>query len=260
MAKQYKRGRPTDREVRRSVGRTSPLSELEDSGLTLRQRQILAVIRKAVDERGYPPTIREICDAVNLASPSSGAHQLRVLEARGYIRRDPNRPRAMEVVWPGTAEPEAAAEPAPPAEPAEAETEPTTPLADIIPFPHKMVSVPLVGRIAAGTPILADQQVEDTFALPERFTGHGTLFMLEVKGDSMTDVAICDGDYVVVRAQPTAENGEIVAALLDGEATVKTLKRSPDQVWLLPANPLYSPIDGNEAVILGKVVTVLRRL
>lgn len=202
-------------------------------GLTLRQRRILEVIQASAAERGYPPTVREICKQVGLNSSSSVAHQLRALEARGYIRRDPNRPRAMEVLLLHDNETEAS----PPS-----------------------VSVPLVGHIAAGAPITAEQSLEDTFALPQQLVGNGTLFMLEVHGDSMIDAAICDGDYVVIRSQPTAENGEIVAALLGDEATVKTFKRVPGQVWLLPANPLYSPIDGNHATILGKVVTVLRKL
>jgi len=207
-------------------------------GLTLRQRRILEVIHTSAQERGYPPTVREICEQVGLNSPSSVAHQLRVLEARGYIRRDPNRPRALEILLPGTDR------------------------ADSLPAAEdeSYVRVPLVGRIAAGAPITAEQLVEDTYALPEQLVGSGTLFMVEVHGDSMIDAAICDGDFVVVRQQPTAENGEIVAALLGEEATVKVFKRTPGQVWLLPQNRLYSPIDGNDATILGKVVAVLRRL
>ena len=116
----------------------------------------------------------------------------------------------------------------------------------------------MVGRIAAGGPILAEEAVEEVFPLPKRLVGEGTLFMLEVRGDSMVDAAICDGDWVVVRQQPTAENGEIVAALLDNEATVKTFKRTGSQLWLMPHNPAYDPIDGNHATILGKVVAVLR--
>ncbi len=207
-------------------------------GLTLRQRRILTVIQSSVQERGYPPTVREICEQVGLNSPSSVAHQLRVLETRGFIRRDPNRPRALEVL-------------------ALDET-PAAP--DNFDSPAHAVHVPLLGRIAAGLPITAEQQLEDTYALPEQLVGSGTLFMLEVHGDSMIDAAICDRDLVVVRQQPTAENGDIVAALLGDEATVKVLKRTPGQVWLLPQNRLYSPIDGNEATILGKVVAVLRRV
>ena len=210
-------------------------------GLTLRQRRILEVIRSSTQERGYPPTVREICEQVGLNSPSSVAHQLRSLEARGYIRRDPNRPRALEILLP--AAPTSARE-------SFGQTGTSQPY----------VSVPLLGRIAAGTPITAEEHLEDTYALPEQLVGSGTLFMLEVHGDSMVDAAICDGDFVVIRQQPTAENGEIVAALLGDEATVKVLKRTPGQVWLLPQNRLYSPIDGNDATILGKVVAVMRRL
>jgi repressor LexA len=120
--------------------------------------------------------------------------------------------------------------------------------------------VPVVGRIAAGGPILAEERVEDVYPLPKSLVGDGTLFLLEVVGDSMIDAAICSGDHVVVRQQPTAENGEIVAALIDGEATVKTFQRKAGQVWLLPHNPAYEPIDGTHATILGKVTAVLRRL
>ena len=122
------------------------------------------------------------------------------------------------------------------------------------------VHVPVLGRIAAGGPILAEERIEDVFALPRQLVGEGTMFTLEVRGDSMIDAAICDGDWVVVRQQPNADNGDIVAALLDNEATVKTFKRTPGQVWLMPHNPAYDPIDGNHATILGKVVAVLRRL
>src|SRR5690606_27877876 len=125
---------------------------------------------------------------------------------------------------------------------------------------ERIVDVPLVGRIAAGGPILADQQVEDVFALPRQLTGDGELFMLNVSGDSMIDAAICDGDWVVVRRQQTAENGDIVAALLDDEATVKTFRRRDGHVWLIPHNPAYTPIDGTHAQIMGKVVSVLRKI
>jgi len=222
--------------------RNNPTEELEvpgDERLTARQRRILTVIQASIQNHGYPPTIREICDLVGLSSPSSGAHQLRVLEDRGFIRRDQNRPRAMEVLLPDQED---------------------IPAAFHSELPTSAISVPLVGRIAAGAPILAEEQLEDTFALPEQILGQGTFFMLEVHGDSMIDAAICDGDFVVVRQQPMAENGEIVAALLGEEATVKVLKRTDEQVWLMPRNRLYSPIDGNEATILGKVVAVLRRL
>ena len=142
-------------------------------------------------------------------------------------------------------------------------------LAQVIPFPSQddacgsiMAShdVPLVGRIAAGVPITAEQHVDDVMRLPERLTGTGNLFMLEVHGDSMIDAAICDGDFVVVREQNSAENGDIVAALLDDEATVKTFRKDHGHVWLIPHNPAYSPIDGTHAEIMGKVVTVLRKI
>jgi repressor LexA len=215
----------------------------DDTGLTPRQRRVLAVIRDSVEHRGYPPSMREIGVAVGLTSSSSVAHQLRVLERRGFIRRDPNRPRALEVLFP---------ESQPGATPYD-----ETGSGDARP---EATYVPVVGRIAAGGPILAEEQVEEVFPLPRRLVGEGTLFLLEVKGDSMIEAAICDGDFVVVRQQPTAENGEIVAAMIEGEATVKTFQRKDGRVWLLPHNPSYEPIDGTHATILGKVVTVMRKV
>ena len=209
------------------------------SGLTRRQRLVLETISDIVAARGYPPSMREIGDAVGLTSSSSVAHQLQTLERKGFLRRDPKRPRAMEVVMP-----EADGTPAPPPAPAETAS--------------SSVSVPLVGRIAAGLPITAEEQVEDVFTLPERLVGGGDLFLLQVVGDSMIDVAICDGDWVVVRSQSTAEKGEIVAAMIDGEATVKTFVQRDDHVWLMPHNPAFAPILGDQAEILGKVVAVLR--
>ena len=256
---QRKRGRPRASEVAAQLGETGSISALPDApagvdGLTLRQRRILEMIKDTVETRGYPPSIREMGDAVGLASSSSVAHQLKVLEAKGFLRRDPNRPRALEVLLPGAHE-AAKVRPLHPA-PAELEFDQTG-VNDAYPKP---VHVPMVGRIAAGGPILAEERVEDVFALPRQLIGEGTMFMLEVKGDSMVDAAICDGDYVVVRQQATADNGDIVAALLEDEATVKTFKRTPGQVWLMPHNPAYEPIDGNQASILGKVVAVLRRV
>lgn len=209
------------------------------AALTQRQRDILETIQAAIAEHGYPPSMREIGDAVGLTSSSSVSHQLSVLEKKGFLRRDPRRPRAMEVVMPdesGDPAP-AASEPAPPA--------------------HS-VAVPLVGRIAAGVPITAEEQIEDVFTLPQQLVGDGDLFLLQVVGDSMVDAAICDGDWVVVRSQPEAQKGEIVAAMLDGEATVKTFTRSDGHVWLMPHNPAFTPILGDSAQILGKVVAVLR--
>ena len=247
---QRRRGRPRREDIAAQLGTT--VSEFPDGpadadGLTVRQRRILEVIRDTVEARGYPPSIREIAEATGLASSSSVAHQLRVLESKGFLRRDPHRPRAIEVRLPESMSAAAATAPAPPEESSSVALTST-------------VHVPILGRIAAGGPILAEQAVEDVFALPKQIVGEGTLFLLEVKGDSMIEAAICDGDYVVVRQQPTAENGEIVAALIGDEATVKTFKRTPGQVWLLPHNPAYSPIDGNQATILGKVVAVLRRV
>ncbi len=226
--------------------RTFPDRAEAGDGLTQRQRRVLEVIRDSIERRGYPPSVREIGEAVGLSSASSVAHQLSVLQKKGWLRRDPNRPRALDVRLPGDT-PASTGE-GTPAVPAAADgaTAPTY--------------VPLVGRIAAGGPVLAEQAVEDVFPLPRELVGEGTLFMLRVAGDSMVDAAICDGDWVVVRQQPTAENGEIVAAMLDGEATVKTYKRRDGHVWLLPHNAAYEPIPGDEATILGRVVTVLRRV
>jgi repressor LexA len=212
-------------------------------GLTARQRDILAVIRSAVEERGYPPSVREIGEAVGLTSPSSVAHQLGVLEKKGLLRRDANRPRALVVADETSSIVDAGAD--------------ITGIGDATPA---AAYVPVLGLIAAGGPILAEEAVETVFPLPREIVGEGELFLLKVVGDSMVDAAICDGDWVVVRRQPTADNGEIVAALLDDEATVKTLQRRDGHTWLLPHNPAYSPIDGDHATILGKVVTVMRRI
>ncbi|MFW3172333.1 transcriptional repressor LexA [Geodermatophilus sp. CPCC 206100] len=223
--------------------RTFPDRGEAGDGLTQRQRRVLEVIRDSIERRGYPPSVREIGEAVGLSSASSVAHQLTVLQKKGWLRRDPNRPRALDVRLPGDTQGETA--------------QPAPATGDEVPAP---TYVPLVGRIAAGGPVLAEQAVEDVFPLPRELVGEGTLFMLKVAGDSMVEAAICDGDWVVVRQQPTAENGEIVAAMLDGEATVKTYKRRDGHVWLLPHNPAYEPIPGDEATILGRVVTVLRRV
>jgi repressor LexA len=221
----------------------SDSSDSRDTALTERQRTILEVIRSSVTTRGYPPSIREIGDAVGLTSTSSVAHQLRTLERKGYLRRDANRPRAVDV---RSADDVAAA----------------TVVTDVdgsdaLPVP---TFVPVLGRIAAGGPILAEQAVEDVFPLPRELVGEGSLFLLKVVGESMVDAAICDGDWVVIRQQNVADNGDIVAAMIDGEATVKTFKRTHGQVWLMPHNPAFEPIPGNEAAILGKVVTVIRKV
>ena len=235
-----------------------PDGPADESGLTPRQRAILTVIRDTVETRGYPPSVREIGEGVGLTSPSSVAHQLGTLERMGYLRRDPNRPRALVVADPAEAAataPVAAPEPGP----APALRAVTAEDADAVHRPDAAY-VPVVGRIAAGGPILAEQDVEAVFPLPRDLVGEGDLFMLKVVGDSMIDAAICDGDWVVVRQQSTADNGDIVAALLDDEATVKTFKRRDGHVWLMPHNPAYAPILGDQATIMGKVVTVLRRV
>lgn len=216
--------------------------DARDTRLTERQRTILEVIRTSVTTRGYPPSIREIGDAVGLTSTSSVAYQLRTLERKGFLRRDPNRPRAVDVRGADDATPAV-----------------TTDVAgsDALPEP---TFVPVLGRIAAGGPILAEEAIEDVFPLPRELVGEGSLFLLKVVGESMVDAAICDGDWVVVRQQNVADNGDVVAALIDGEATVKTFKRTSGQVWLMPHNPLFDPIPGNDAAILGKVVTVIRKI
>jgi len=224
-----------------------PDAPADGDGLTARQRTILESIRHAVETRGYPPSMREIGQAVGLTSPSSVAHQLAALEKKGYLRRDPNRPRAIEVVSPDSGRRPARVQQAAPAD--------ETGAGDDRPAASY---VPVVGRIAAGGPILAEQAVEDVFPLPRQLVGDGQLFLLKVSGDSMIDAAICDGDWVVVRQQQVAENGEIVAAMIDGEATVKTFKRRDGHLWLLPHNDAFDPIPGDDAIILGRVVAVLR--
>jgi repressor LexA len=241
-------GRPTNEEV-------ALLAQPDaGDGLTARQRVILDVIRDSVERRGYPPSIREICDASGLSSTSSVAHQLAVLERKGFLRRDAHRPRAVDVRG---AEAVAAAHSANEANRASRANPATSTDDATMPQP---VYVPMVGRIAAGGPILAEELVEDVFPLPRALVGDGTLFMLHVVGDSMIEAAISDGDWVVVRQQANAENGEIVAAMIDGEATVKSFHRRDGHVWLLPHNASYAPIPGDNATILGRVVTVLRKV
>jgi repressor LexA len=213
------------------------VSELPDgpadaNGLTPRQLKILSVIKKAVEDQGYPPTMREIGQAAGLSSTASVTYQLQILEEKGWIRRDAARGRAIEITLPGQ----------------DGEAAPQ----------DKTRLIPLVGRIAAGNPILAEQEVEEVLPLPESIVGKGDLFLLQVKGDSMIDLAICDGDFVVIRSQKDAQKGEIVAAMIDGEATVKTWSKKDGHFWLLPANDDYAPIPADEAQILGKVTAVLR--
>ena len=212
--------------------KTSPSGPAE---LTARQLAILDFIKTATDSQGYAPSMREIGDAAGLASPASVKYQLDILEEKGFIRRDENRGRAMEVVLPDHMTGEGA-------------------------HADKTRFIPLVGSIAAGVPITADQQVEETLPLPESLVGKGDLFMLKVKGESMINAAICDGDYVVIRQQKDANNGDIVAAMIDGEATVKTFSRKNGHIWLLPANDDFAPIDGDNCEVLGKVTAVLRSI
>jgi repressor LexA len=235
-----------------------PDGPADEAGLTPRQRKVLEVIRDAVERRGYPPSKREIGEAVGLTSSSSVSHQLASLERKGYLRRDPNRPRAIEVRHPdaGTT-PGAGPVAAPSYDGGGSVHDLETGSGDARPA---AAYVPLVGRIAAGGPILAEQAVEDVFPLPRQVVGEGTLFMLQVAGDSMVDAAICDGDWVVVRQQQVADNGDIVAAMIDGEATVKTFKRRDGHVWLMPHNPAYAPIPGDDATVLGRVTAVLRSI
>ena len=199
------------------------------SGLTPRQVKILTAIQEGIQNNGYPPSVREIGVAAGLNSSASVQYQLKALEEAGFIRRDGSLGRALEVVE-----------------------------SDSNVIADRSRQIPLVGRIAADGPILAEQHIEETFPLPESIVGSGELFMLKVVGDSMVDAAICDGDYVVIRSQKTCEKGEIVAAMIDGEATVKTFSRKDGHIWLLPANPDYQPINGDDCEILGKVTAVLR--
>ena len=234
---------------------TSPVGTVP--ALSVRQEKVLQFVRDAVRRHGYPPSIREIGEAVGLRSTSSVSHQLEALQKKGYLQRHSGRPRTTELLTspsanvPGPAAARADSAPPPP------------PAFDIA--SQEAAYVPWVGHIAAGGPIIARQQIEDTFPLPRQLVGEGEHFLLQVRGDSMINAAITDGDWVVIRAQENAENGEIVASMLEGrgdegEATVKTFKKSDGHVWLMPHNPLYDPILGDHATILGKVVSVLRRI
>jgi len=205
--------------------------------LSTKRKQILDCISESVRDRGYPPSVREIGESVGLTSSSTVHAHLSVLQREGYLRRDPTKPRAIEVCFDPSSKV----------------------IADARPLRH----VPLVGEVAAGTGVLAQENVEELYPLPEDFTGTGTLFMLRVKGDSMVDAGIVDGDFVVVRQQSDAESGEIVVAgIPDEEATVKTFGTRDGKVVLTPANERLSPMvfDPSEVTVFGKVVTVMRRL
>lgn len=229
-------------------------SDISAMSLTDRQRNIINAIQNNIKIHGFPPSFREIGEAVGLRSPSSVKHQLRTLEDKGILRINANKGRAIEILDNSIVKNNSNNK----------INENSSRVANISAYESDSVinsrDVPLVGRIAAGAPITAEQHIEDVMRLPERLTGTGNLFMLEVHGDSMIDAAICDGDYVVVREQHEAVNGDIVAALLDNEATVKTFRNDHGHVWLIPHNPAYSPIDGSHATIMGKVVTVLRKI
>jgi repressor LexA len=236
-------GRPDDRPRDRPDSRAPGLAVNPDQPdraqtLTSRQRKVLKAIEELQERRGYPPTLREIAKAAGLASLSTVSYHLSSLQAKGYLRRDTGRPRT-------------------------AVLRPLCPVAEETPVgvsSREVVRVAMVGQIAAGSPILAQESIEDTFPLPRQLVGEGTLFLLRVVGDSMIQAAITDGDWVVIRQQPVAENGEIVAAMIDGEATIKMFKRSGDHLWLVPQSPVHTPIMADDAIILGKVVVVLRRL
>jgi repressor LexA len=205
--------------------------------LTERQREILEIIDQSMRDRGYPPSVREIGESVGLTSPSTVHSHLNSLERLGFLRRDPTKPRAIEVRWD-------------PNSGASLERRPAR-------------YIPLVGDVAAGTDVLAQENVEEILPMPSDFTGDGDLFMLRVRGDSMIDAGILDGDYVVTRSQATADKGDIVVAGIPGEeATVKTYTRKGGKVVLQPSNPRLEPMefDPSEVTIFGRVVTVLRRL
>ncbi len=244
---------PRHRSERRPKGSVTVLAvdpPNPDHRLTLRQLRILEAIEDLGQRRGYSPTLREIGEAVGLASASSVSYQLSILQDKGHLSRDAGLPRTAVV--------------RPPSHPAAAPQAEIGPEVDAVPQDigfYETADVPLLGRIAAGRrPLVADGLTEDIFPLPRQLVGEGALFLLEVTGDSMIDAAISDGDWVVVREQPKVENGEVVAAMIDDVVTVKTFKRSEDHVWLIAHNPNYQPILGDEATILGKVVAVLRRL
>jgi repressor LexA len=210
---------------------------MSDHALTARQRQILECIDASMREKGYPPSVREIGETVGLGSPSTVHSHLSTLQRLGFLRRDPSKPRAIEVRW----DPQSGA------------------AVERRPIRH----VPLVGEVAAGTDVLAQENVEEVVPVPADLTGDGDLFMLKVRGDSMIDAGILDGDFVVVRSQPEARNGEVVVAGIPGEeATVKTYTRSGDQVVLLPANERLAPMEfaASDVQIFGRVVTVMRKL
>lgn len=235
------------------TAKTLPNGKPDPASLSDRQRRILEVIRDAVVLRGYPPSIREIGDAAGLQSTSSVAYQLKELEKKGFLRRDPNKPRAVDVRH--LPEPETRSKPGTKSTP-----KPTRMSSAEDELAGQASLIPVVGKIAAGSPILAEQNIEEYYPLPADIVGDGELFMLQVVGESMRDAGILDRDWVVVRSQPVAEQGEFVAAMIDGEATVKEFHRDSTGVWLLPHNISFAPIPADHAEIMGKVVSVMRKL
>lgn len=216
-----------------------------------REQKILNYMKEEIRQKGYPPTVREICSALNIKSTSTAHKDIDSLVKQGYIKKDPSKPRALMIV---DVDAEAAAE-------AARETVYNNDFGGVSQVREEMVDIPIVGRIAAGTPILAEQNVEDSFPMPARFVGNGTNFMLTVKGESMIEVGIMDGDYILVEQQQTARNGDIVVAMVDGfesEATVKTFYKESDHIRLQPENSTMSPIIVKDAKILGKVKGVFR--
>lgn len=200
--------------------------------LSKKQLDILAYIKNEIYKKGYPPSVREICDAVSLKSTSTVHGHLERLEKKGFIRRDPTKPRAIEVLDSNSG----------------------------VSFRREMVELPVVGKVAAGVPILAEENIEDTFPVPIEFIGNSNAFMLIVKGDSMINAGIFDGDFVIVRQQSIAKNGDIVVALINDEATVKTYYKEKDYFRLQPENPYLMPIIIKELSILGKVIGVFRSI
>lgn len=218
-----------------------------------RERLILSYMKSEIQKKGYPPTVREMCQSLGIKSTSTAHKDLANLERKGYIRKDPSKPRAIEILYgleSDSPSPQMPANPAPEASAPAGGTERID-----------VVDIPMVGRIAAGTPILAEQNIEDTFPIPARYISKGTNFMLTVHGDSMIEAGIFDGDYILVQQQSTANNGEIVVAMIDGfesEATVKTFYREPDHIRLQPENSSMSPILVKDVNILGLVKGVFR--
>ena len=226
------------------------MSERARRDLSPRQRTVLEMIIRFASREGYSPSMQDIADECGFKSLASVTYQLQQIELAGYIRRDGNISRGIEVLIDIS---EVIGDDAGSESGASTEADNVTPLGDA-------AMIPLVGRIAAGVPITAEQNIDEYLPVPRQLVGKGDLFMLEVHGDSMIDAAICDGDFVVVRAQKNAENGEIVAAMLDGEATVKMFRQRDGHTWLLPQNSAYEPIPADNAEVMGKVVTVLRKL